>query len=739
MSIKGAKRSLLTAGASMLAMGSACAGSAQTTDSVSAAPPASSLHDNSTGPTTNPATNDLGEIVVTAQRRAERLQDVPITVTAVTPAALKTFALSSTQDLSSVVPGLVFTQGLTNANPYMRGIGQQLDGINIEQPVAIYIDGVYLFQPASAIFSFNNIAQIEVLKGPQGTLFGRNALGGVINIKTEDPSHTPLVKVDASYGNYDTITGHFYANTPLTDNLTFNVAAYGVDRMHGYGYNVTLKKHIYQSEEWGGQSKLRWQSDTGTDVSLNLLYTHVANYIGGTTGVIPGSLAEDGKTRFIDTYTVADPVDTKSPTNTFMASLHVRQDLGWATFINTAAYHTLWAKLTYGVNAIPFGSGKALTIDPFHLKAHTFSDEAQLQGGTVDTFNWIVGLYYLHDVSKNTFSPALDGSEFFHITASLPTDSYAAYGQATVTVLPDTRLTGGFRYTLDKKSISGTANLFGTISTPESSGIPTHKSWGSPSWRLSLDHKFSPDMMGFVSYNRGFASGTFNSTDFTNTPASPETIDAFEAGLKNELFDRHLSLNVAAFYYSVKNLQLESLTPGVGRTGTVALFNAASSHMYGTDVDFTIRPARGLSLSGGFELLHAKYVDFPRGACPQPSPAGGNPTTEICDLSGHHMSRAPKFMATLGAQYTAGPVLFAINDEHNSGFTWEPGGLVRQKKYDSLSGSITYSLPNTKWQFQLYGSNLLNKAIWAYAAAASTSIYSPGVPRVFGLKVSTEF
>ncbi len=198
-----------------------------------------------------------------------------------------------------------------------------------------------------------------------------------------------------------------------------------------------------------------------------------------------------------------------------------------------------------------------------------------------------------------------------------------------------------------------------------------------------------------------------------------------------------MTLNIAGFYYDVKNLQLESLTPGVGRTGTVQLFNAATSRMYGVDVDFNILLSEDLLVNGGFEYLHARYTDFPSGACPQPSPDGGNPTTIICDLSGGQMSRAPTFTGTLGAQYSIGEVALAANDNYNSGFNWEPGGLVKQKAYNSLSATITWTPPGSRFEFQLYGSNLLDEDIWAYAAAASTTVYQPGVPRVFGIKVST--
>jgi len=733
---------LLFAGVSMMAVSGASVAQAQTVDADQAQPttqqqqqPASEVEPR----VADQNASNYGEIVVTAQRRAERLLDVPITLTAVTPEALESFAVTNTTDLPSLVPGLVFTQGLTNANPYMRGIGQQLDGINIEQPVAVYIDGVYLFQPASAIFSFNNVSQIEVLKGPQGTLFGRNALGGVIHVKTEEPKRDPVLKVDASYGNYDTITGHFYANTPVSQDVTVNLAAYGMKRMRGYGFNVTRNKRIYQAEEYGAQGKIRWQAGDATEILLNALYSHVTSDIGGTTGVVPGALAEDGVTRFISTYKVADSLDTTSPTNTFLGSLRITHDLGWAKLISITAYHKLWAKLTLYVNAIPFGSGKALSIDPFHLDAHTFTQEVQLQGGNGDKFNWIFGLYYLHDVSKNRFSPALDGTEFFSLDATMPADSYSAFGQATMKVLPATNLTLGFRYTQDRKSISGVANSGGFIFGPEDTGIETKKSWGSPSWRVALDHKLAPNVMAFVSYNRGFASGTYNSTDFANPAASPETLDAFEGGVKSEMFDRRVSLNVAGFYYIVNDLQQVSLTPGLGRTGSIALFNAASSRIYGTDVDFTIRPVDNFSVTGGFQLLHAKYRRFPDGACPVPSPAGGNPTTDQCDLSGRQMNRAPKFAATIGAQYTTGPLQFSINNSHNSGFNWEPSALVKQKAYDSLSGSITWSAPGDKWQIQLYGSNLLDEKIWAYAAAASTSVYSPGVPRLYGVRVSAKF
>jgi len=253
---------------------------------------------------------EVETVVVTAQKRSENLQSTPVTVQAITESALKAAGAAGVQDLQTVVPGLTFGKNFSNGTPYLRGVGQNVGTPNTETPVAIYADGVYLVQPNAGLFSFNNVQQVEVAKGPQGTLFGRNTTGGVIQVTTRRPSATPGFRASLGYGAYDTFSGDAYVTGEVAPGVASSLSVYGLKRSGGYIDNLFLKKKIGQEESYGIQSKTLWTPDDRTDVTLNLIYSWQLSYTGSTTGVYPGAVADDGVTRYAGQYAVYDAVPT---------------------------------------------------------------------------------------------------------------------------------------------------------------------------------------------------------------------------------------------------------------------------------------------------------------------------------------------------------------------------------------------------------------------------------------------
>lgn len=728
----------------------------------------------------NPAAGDnassggLAEIVVTAQKRSENLQKIPISVMAIGDTQLSAAGITKTSDIGALVPGLVFTNTLGGGVSYIRGIGQTLGVPGAESPVGLYIDGIYLVTPASGLFEFNNIERIEVLRGPQGTLFGRNTTGGVINILTKDPQNDTKIDADIGFANYNTFSGHFYGTSGLGDNLSVSVAAFGYDRTHGFGRNVTLGIDLLKEKNWGVQNKWKWESpDNKTTVIVNLLHSYSQSEVGSTYGVPKGSIGGDGSL-YLGRYTFASNVHEPAINKQNLASLKITHDLDFAQIVNITAYHTLkqryrFAQLGYDNNSLAATNPFAAQYPNLIATDNTFTEEFQIQAPSHAKLQWIAGIYYMDDRIPTFHSESKPNNVLrVNVDSSQKTKSYAAFAQATYPIRDDTRLTAGLRYTSETKQIAGQAALATglVISTPASPGsgappLDPKATWNKLTYRVSLDHDFSNDVLGFASYNRGFKGGVYNLASFVNTPANPETVDAYEVGLKMMLLDRRLRFNVSAFYTDYKDIQLR--TSVTSATGTFFIvYNAATARMKGVDVDFEAKASDRLTFNGGFELLDAHYRSFPSGvyAFPNPltaanlpvncrAPAAFNPvpggnTTLTCDLSGNRMIRSPKLTYTFGANYRmplagGASLAFNANDQYNSGFFWDPEDRLRQNRYHNVSASMTYTAASGIWDVQLWGKNLTNAHIDATSTGATSDTYSPGLPRTYGVQLGVHF
>ena len=716
----------------------------------------------------------IEEIVVTAQKRAQNLQDVPVSVAAVTQDAMEAAGVTSTSDLKSLVPGLVFTNTLGGGVAYIRGVGQTTGVPGAESPVGIYLDGIYLLTPASGMFDFNSIERVEVLRGPQGTLFGRNTTGGLINVITRNPGEEASLDAEVGYGNHDTLSGRLYASAPLGHGFSTNIALFGQHRRDGFGRNVTLGLDLFKEKSFGLQNKWRWESGDGrTDVVLNLLHSYNRGEIGITYGVPPGSVGGDGST-YLGQYTFASNVHEPAVNMQNLVSLRLSHDLGFAQVVNLAGYHTLkqryrFAQLGYDNNTLPATNPFAAQYPNLVAKDNTFTEEFQVQAPSSAKLQWIVGLFYMHDKIPVFHSESKPNNVLrVNVDSTQKTESFAAFAQATYPLTDTTRVTGGFRWTTETKEVTGAAALASgvVISTPANPGsgaapLPPKTRWRKATWRLALDHDFTDDVLGYVSYNRGFKGGVYNLAAYTNPPAEPEIVDAFEVGLKSMLFDRRLRVNVAGFWTEYDDIQLR--TSVTSATGTFfATYNAASARMKGVDVDFEAAITDRLSLRGGFEVLDANYRKFPNGLYAFPNPisaanlpancrppaafnpqVGGN-TTLTCDLSGNRMIRSPKFTATFGASYTVplasgAKVVANVNDAYNSGFYWDPENRLRQESYHDLSASLTWTSPDAQWDVQLWGRNLAEEHIWSTSTGGTSDTYSPGLPRTYGVRLGVHF
>jgi iron complex outermembrane receptor protein len=695
-------------------------------------------------PTDSSAPNDaqgqLEDIVVTSQRRPENLQAVPLSVTVASGTELLNAGVTDTGSLSLAVPGLNYTLVTNSATPFIRGVGTTTATPGAEASVATYVDGVYISSINASLFELNNIDRIEVLKGPQGTLFGRNATGGVIQVITKDPAPTPSADIQIGYGNYRTTAGSFYGTTGLGEGAAINLAAYGTNQGDGLGTDLTTGQPTFTHHDFGARSKLIWTPADGSRILVAADYNRARNEEGLGFHVVPPGVGIDGVTRYKGFYNAyGDPNDLSDVSQTGL-SVTVEQDVRVAKVVNI----TSWRNMS-GIERV---DQDVTPLDVVGVNAwqhdRTITEELHLLSRDEARFPWIAGIYYFRDLSaydpltlEGLFAAPLQGT---HLWSAQKSDSYAAFGQATPQIAADTHLTLGARYTEDKRSVTGsTLGLAGPETLPLG-GASQSTTWRKPTWRVALDHQFTPDVMAYVSDDRGFKSGIYNLLAYSAAPVNPETLDAYQLGVKTDFDGHRLRLNAAAFYYNYKDIQVQEVV-----TGATVLVNAAAARMKGIDVDFTFSPIDALTLRGGLERMRGYYTNFNDAPFYSPNlgpggvPVGGN-MQHVGNATGFDTVRTPKGTATLSAGYRmpvpGGILNFVISGYYNSGFAWDPDNRLRQSSYDVLNASVDWWVGRNRWAVRLWGRNLTGTQYCVYEAASTLAdACSPAPPRTFGVAI----
>ena len=689
----------------------------------------------------------LGDIVVTAQRRAERLQDVPLAVSAFDSAALTQTNVGGIADLKTVVPALNADGSFGTVVPFLRGVGNPAVIVGNEASVPIYVDGVYISRLNPSFFEFNDIERVEVLKGPQGTLFGRNSTGGLVQIITRDPTNEPTIDGSLGYGNYQTLDATLYVaggKGPIAGNLS----TYYHDQGDGWGRNITTGQDAYKEHDLGMHSKWVFEATDSARFTLAGDYTSSTSSIGmvqnAYLGSIEGNPAIPGtafpQLGFYDSR-VEHPID--SVVHAGGVSLKYDQDLAFGQFRSITAYRETRGTVSIDADFSPESTYEA--DEPYLVTQ--LSQEVQLSSAESSAVKWLVGAFYLH-LDSAYIPTTLTGTDF--VPPGLAVDlfgreisnSYALYGQTTFPVAAQTGLTLGARYTVDELNGSGSTDVseIGGPDVMPGAPLEASTSFDKATWRVALDHHFSNDILGYVSASRGFKAGIYNLQPFDGTPVKPEVLDEGEIGLKTELLDRRLRINGALFYNYITDPQVER-DVGSG----VALINANSAVTKGLDVDGDAQPFDNLTLRFGFTWMSALYKSFADApfyyANPLP-PYGNLPNVVSGSADGARMPRAPDFVFSVALDYriplAAGELSVGPNYWHTSTFYWTPDSLYPQRDYGLLGAQLSYKPAGGRWDVRLSGHNLTGTKYYTTMdelSGPAGTVGAPGAPRTAELTV----
>lgn len=704
------------------------------------------------------AESGLQDIIVTAQKRNQSLQDVPVAISAVTSDALTTSGISTTTELAVAVPGLNVTQQLASIAPIIRGVGNYNAAPGAEGAVATYVDGVYQPDAYGAILSLANIERIEVLRGPQGTLFGRNATGGLIHIITQEPSEITSGELSVSYGNKETFEGSAYVTGGLAEGVAADLAIFFRNQDDGFGKNlVTGNKALYR-DELALRSKLFVNATDTLKITLSGDYGKATSDLGVVRRPDYGTVTLLGTAPPTDFFEFRRAIDNKSVTKQWGGFVRADLELGGLDLMGLVSYRENRTHLSIdqGESPVPF-----LPID-LPLETDTLTGELQLKSNGDGPFKWIAGLYYM-DSRAGVYPFGLSGPGFTAQTAAAPggpyrasdrtneqnTTSYSAFGEVEIELGDSTSLTAGARITKDKRSFeSQTINYpvaGGTIVTPARN---LKADYTEPTWRLVLDHRFTDDVMVYASYSRGFKSGIYNVFAPAGDPVNPETLDSFEIGFKSEI-GGVLRFNGSAFTYDYKDLQLTTQV-----AGAAVLTNAAAARSKGFELEANWLATDRLTIDANVSYVDAKFKAFPNAELTTSNPTlapcpGGAPARPNCvrfgDASGNRLPRAPEWTFSIGARYEQ-PVSFGVvggsaNVYYNDGFFNDFANRFAQDDYTLVNASLFAAFgPNESYRVTLWGKNLTNAKYYSFGTATALGDFvAPNFGRQYGVRLGLSF
>jgi iron complex outermembrane receptor protein len=615
---------------------------------------------------------ELEKITVTASKRVENLQDVASAVTALSAKDLVNSQITRTEDLVNLSPSLTFQSGGSdNASSFnIRGIGTQSYSSGVEPSIATVIDGVIMGRSGMAFNELLDVQRVEVLRGPQGMLFGKNASGGVVQIITNDPGDTfeAAINSKAILSGTDEYRVSGMVSMPVSDTLGIRVAAFTTER-DDHINNVFNDRDVNGSKNKGGRVKIKWQPTDDLSVKWSSDFSERS---GECCQPQPRS-ATPTEAFFLGAVSASEDNDSinvsaelYNESESWGHSLEANWELGEYTLTSISAYRDYSSKSNQDVDGTP---QTLLDINAGESNQTQQTQELRLTSPQNQTLTYVVGLYYFeqrmnrdfqrvyHDIFGN-FVPTFPGLKFgSHYEATVDSISYAGFGQFEVNISDTFRLLGGARYTNEQLDFEfereQAAGVYAPIVANQAMYQDSTKDTDF-SFKVGAQWDMNKDVMSYVTLTEGYKGPAFNvifeMTSDNTLPVAPETSKAIEVGIKSRLFNNHLVLNTALFQSNYDNFQAQAQD---ANSSAFTLLNAGEVRTRGIEVDFQARPNEDMMISGGLAYIDAQIVDFKGGPCSPRQVAinenscGGNSQ----DLSGKDLPFSPNVKFNLSVEY----------------------------------------------------------------------------------------
>jgi iron complex outermembrane receptor protein len=693
----------------------------------------------------------VDEIVVTGNKFGTSNDKAPVAVTALSPEVLTQARIQSLADVAQRAPSLNYSSSGGFAIAYIRGVGSNFSLAGLESAVATYVDGVYQQRQAGAVLDLVDVESVSVLKGPQGTLYGRNATGGAILLQTANPTYTFGGFVGAEAGNFEQKKVEGAINIPLSDTLSIRLAGrhrengdYVTNVPGGAGRGAQTADYLRAKIRWNPTDQ--FQAIYGIEFGNSRSTTYSAKQLLDAPNCLvcsvlgaqrPGLLTDD-----FYTSSITDDV--------FNHNKFVAQTL---TLGYTNDHFALTSITGYRDQDYEYVNDQDQTVPKYFSSHFTESGPTLFTDNYLRTtfdgpLNALVGFTYLRE--RNDQVGTYSGIQFGSLVAvngnDIQIDSKSIYAELTYDFGNGFKLSGGARYNKDEKSIdvSNNADAIAALRTIASFTNSADFSNVTPRAVFSYENGGS---YYYASYNRGARSGGFSSPLIApGIAVDPETLDIFEVGGKNRLFDDRLRMNYAAFYGIYKDIQIQVVDAAFG---TVRLQNAAEGKVYGAEFEGTFAVTPAFKINGGVTWLGNEFSDFKNAAVFVPKTAGAGLATGSADLSGTPLNRSPEWSGFVSADYTMDlsrgfSLKAAASARFTSSFNFTPGaggplGMDRQDGYTLVDASLTLTTPDDV-DLGVFVQNLFEEE---YATQRSTAAYGSvefaSMPRSYGVRVTKRF
>lgn len=709
-----------------------------------------------------PAGESDGDIIVTAQLKSERLEDVPLTVTAVSGQDLTRAGISNFDSIGNISPATRIGRTGIYAQPAIRGISSSTVSTGAENNIAVYVDGFYQPDPTALSTDFANVTGVQVLKGPQGTLYGRNATGGALLVDTRDPSATDyIVDATASTGNRDDVRLRGYVGVPIADGMALGVGGY-FRKNDGYirdvaGFDAAPFKN------WDVRVKLKM--DPTDTLSATVGYNHV--FLSDARGIAYTARSEAYLGGLPIPPIGPDRTDQRDRTamNTRLIN-QIQQDEGtfkvqWKNGLGTLSSHTSFQSLR-AANAIDFDATRVAYISSTsNARRDTFIQSLDFAFTPFSNLDILIGGLVYDNSARNPNGAAIILGRLSTVQyTQLDTIAYAGFVDLTLQIGDRLFLNGGLRYSSEKKTVSA-KYLFRAAGNPTVIAPPSSATFADWTPRATIRYEITDRTNIYASFSEGFKSGTFNTvgTNFLalTTPVKPEKVSAYEVGAKTN--QGRFRAEASAYYYDYRDLQVSSLQT-VDGIPTTFLNNAASAEIYGVETSLSWAASDRLNIRLGGAYTHARYKSFPKASVQLAVPVivGGvqvgtrNLGGQLQDFSGRRLARAPDWTGNISADYTIpianGDLVLAGSASYSSAYN--PTNEVRdpatgiqrfvQKAYGIGSVSADYTLSSGHFTIGAYVENVTDtryKILDTANGQATYAVYNE--PRTYGVRLSYRY
>lgn len=666
----------------------------------------------------------IEEIVVTAQHRVQSMQDVPIAISALGTAELERRSINNILDMSDSIPNINISKNTgtsSGAKIFLRGIGEDDSRITQDPAVGIYIDDVYLGRQTGSLLDLVDIERAEVLRGPQGTLYGRNTNGGAIRIVTKRPELEPEHRVKVTLGNYDLREVSASVSGGLTDRLAGKISLLHQTR-DGFIKDTDTGDHYGDTDKFAGRVALRYMGDNW-DVQWSADFLNDDSDPGYPVKAAP--FDDDGKlfTTNQSQWPLAFPAgrgdvplsEYFNELNSYGTNLHVEGMVADDIQLTSITSYRVMENELLSNMAGPYYQD---------VEQDQFSQEVRLAGGS-DSLEWVSGVFFYHENPRQLTEYVMGWADL-----DLTTNSAAVFGQLTYDVTPDFRLTAGLRYTWEEKKLNAELSddyWFGVFYGKENLGALRQKdSWSAVSWKLVGDYYLTEDSMVYLSVTNGFKSGGW-STDSLQL-VDQEEVMTYELGLKSQLLDNALRINLAAFYNDYTDLQVNGSIDGAGFTRV----NAGEVESYGVELEVTWAPIDSLDFNVYVATLDGKYKKI-----------DGVATSIIS--KDYELKQSPELEYGLSVNhYLAlgdGELTSSLQFTHTDSYwtdianTW----WAAREETDIVNARIAYTGGiDSNYTIALWGRNLTNEEYWPSTMTGSQALY-PADPRTYGIDFTYNF